>query len=361
MLVNTKPILITGGYGVVGEQIARALRRRHPHAPLILAGRNPAKAEALAKELGNTTTARVDMEQPNPLNGLRPRAVLAAVNDPHDNLLMDAARAGIPYVDITRWTERLRSAASRVGTVTLQSPVMFASSWMAGVAAMAAVAASRPLKRVNSIDIAVLFSLKDKAGPNSVEYMDRLARPFEVMIDGRPAQARPYTDPRRVTFPGGHTAKAYRFDTPDQLTLPVTTGAQTVAARIAFDDAMTTNLLVFLTRSGIWKLISGKRFTGLRRSLLYNPGAGAGHELVIEAAGLDESGQSKSVRATVRDPQGQTHLTALGAIIQLERVLGLDGAPPPAPGILYPDSAPQIESAFQLLRDFGATIEVSQR
>ncbi|MEK7784951.1 MAG: saccharopine dehydrogenase, partial [Chloroflexota bacterium] len=124
---------IAGGYGVVGEQIARALRRRHPRLPLTLAGRNPAKAEALAREY----------------------------------LLMDAARAVITYVDITRWTERLRSAASRVGTVTLQAPVMFASSWMAGVAAVVAVAASRPLKRVNSVDIAVLFSLKDKAGPNS--------------------------------------------------------------------------------------------------------------------------------------------------------------------------------------------------
>ncbi len=273
---------------------------------------------------------------------------------------MDAARAGIPYVDITRWTERLRSAASRVGTVTLQAPVMFASSWMAGVAAVVAVAASRPLKRVNSVDIAVLFSLKDKAGPNSAEYMDRLATPFEVMINGQPTQVRPYTDPRAVTFPGGYRGNAYRFDTPDQLTLPAATGAQTVAARIAFDDAMAANLLVFLTRSGIWKLISGERFTGLRRSLLYNPGAGASHELVIEAAGTDENGHSKSVRVAVRDPQGQTHLTALGAIIQLERVLGLDGAPSPAPGILYPDSAPQIESAFQLLRDFGATTEVSQ-
>lgn len=357
---NEQGVLIAGGYGVVGEQIARALRQRHPQWPLILAGRNPAKAEGLAQALGNTATARVDMEQPNPLGGRKPRAILAAVNDPHDYLLLDAARAGIPYVDITRWTERLRSAAARVATESLQAPVLFASAWMAGVATVAAVAASRQLSRVARVDIAVLFSLKDKAGPNSAEYMDRLATPFEVMIGGQPAQVYPYTDPRRVTFPGGHTAKAYRFDTPDQLTLPTTTGAHTVAARIAFDDALAANLLVFLTRSGIWKLISGERFTSLRRSLLYNPGAGASHEMVIEAAGVDENGHSKSVHVTVRDPQGQTHLTALGAVVQLERVLGLDGAPPPAPGIVYPDSAPQIEAAFQLLRDFGVTIEVSQ-
>jgi hypothetical protein len=227
---------------------------------------------------------------------------------------------------------------------------------MAGVAAIVAVALSKKFSRVDSIDISILYSLKDKAGPNSTEYMDRLAIPFEVMLNGEHKQVYPYTDPRQITFPGGYTTKAYCFDTPDQLTLPTTTGAKTVAARIAFDDAMATNLLVLLTRSGIWKLISGQRFTALRRSLLYNPGSGASHEIVIEAAGVDDSDNPKTVRATIVDLKGQTHLTALGALVQLERLLGLDGAPPPAPGIVYPDTAPQIDSALQVLRHFGATV-----
>lgn len=352
-------VLIAGGYGIVGQQAAQVIRQRHPDLPLIIAGRNPAKAETLARELTNADIVMLDMEQPNPLNGIVPRAILAVVNDPHDYLLTDAIRAGIPYLDITRWTERVRFAVSRVAAESLRAPVMLSSAWMAGIAAVVAVAIFHQLKRVDRIDISVLYSLKDKAGPNSAEYMDRLAIPFEVMLNGERKQVYPYTDPRKVTFPSGYTAKAYRFDTPDQFTLPVTTGAQTVAARIAFDDAMATNLLVLLTRSGIWKLISGKRFTSLRRSLLYNPGKGASHEIVIEAAGVDENGNPKTVLATIIDPKGQTHLTALGALVQLERLLGLDGAPPPAPGIVYPDTAPQIDSALQVLRDFGASVTTS--
>jgi len=77
-------VLIAGGYGVVRQQIAHAIRRHHPGLPLIIAGRNPAKAEALARELTNADTAKLNTGQLSPLGGLRPRAILAAVNDPRD-------------------------------------------------------------------------------------------------------------------------------------------------------------------------------------------------------------------------------------------------------------------------------------
>ncbi|MBI3650733.1 MAG: saccharopine dehydrogenase [Acidobacteria bacterium] len=360
MKVNIEEaVVIAGGYGVVGQQAAQIIRQRHPALPLIIAGRHPEKGEALAQELTNADTFKLDVEQPQPLKGIKPRAILAAVNDPHDYLLLEAAQSGIPYLDITRWTERLQEAASRLSGESLRAPVMLSSAWMAGVAAVIGVALAHQLQRLERLDISVLYSLKDKAGPNSAEYMDRLATPFEVMLNGERKQVYPYTDSRRITFPGGYTAKAYRFDTPDQFTLPTTTRAKTVTARIAFDDKIATSLLVLLTRSGIWKLISGARFTSVRRSMLYNPGKGASHEIVIEATGIDASGNSKTLRSVVVDAKGQTHLTALGALIQLERLLGLDGAPPPVAGIVYPDTAPQIDAALQTLRTFGATVETT--
>ena len=356
MISINDAILIVGGYGVVGRQVAECINQRHPSLPLIIAGRNPSKGESLIRKLTNADIATLDVEQHEPLKGIKPRAILAAVNDPHDYLLMDAIHSGIPYMDITRWTERLKMAVSGTSAKVFQAPVLLSSAWMAGLAAVVAVAVSRQLRSIDRIDISVLYSLKDKAGPNSAEYMDRLATPFTVMLNGEHQQVYPYTDPRKITFPDGHTAKAYRFDTPDQFTLPTTTGAKTVAARIAFDDAMATMLLVVLIRSGLWKLMSSKRFTPLRRSLLYNPGSGASHQIVINAVGQGESGNTKTIQATIVDSQGQTHLTAVGALIQLERLLGLDGAPPPAPGIVYPDTAPQIDSALQALGHFGVIV-----
>ena len=355
-MMTQNSILIAGGYGLVSQQLATFIRQRHPNLPLTIAGRNPEKANTLAQELGNATSFQLDTEQPTPLQSQQPRAVVAVVNDPHDYLLMDAVQQGIPYLDVTRWTERLRASVTSLTDTPLTAPAIFSSGWMGGIASILAVAATQTLHIVESIDISVLFSTQDKSGPNSVEYMDRLTTPFETLINGQPKQVFPYTDPRTVTFPNGYTTPVYRFDTPDQLTLPQTTGAKTVAARIAFDDAFSTNLLRFLTRSGIWKVISSNRLTPLRRSLLYNPGSGASHEIHITVTGRDTNGSSKTTVTTIVDPQGQTHLTALGALIQLERLLGLDGAVPPAPGIVYPDTAPQIEQTLQVLDQFGVRV-----
>ncbi|AFY37825.1 Saccharopine dehydrogenase [[Leptolyngbya] sp. PCC 7376] len=349
-------ILIAGGYGVVGRQIATLIRDHHPDLPLVIAGRNLKKAEALAQELGNASGLQLDVEQPKPLQENTPRAVIAVVNDSYDYLLMDAVSKEIPYLDVTRWPERLRQSIDALDEQSLRSPVMFASGWMGGVASVIAVAASQAIATIDSIDISVLFSLKDKAGPNSVEYMDRLATPFETMIAGRTTKVFPYTDPLKVKFPDGYQTAVYRFDTPDQMTLPQTTGAKTVAARIAFDDIFSTQLLRVLIRSGIWRLISGDRFTSLRRSLLYNPGSGASHQIRIDVKGKDAQDLPQKVTATIVDPKGQTHLTALGALIQLERLLGLDGMKPPIPGIIYPDTAPQIKNALQILQEFGVIV-----
>jgi len=360
-MTQKKSILLAGGYGLVGQQAAKLIRDRHTDLHLLIAWRNLEKADALASKLGNASGVRLDVEQPNPLQGKQlkeeqPSAVVALVNDPDDYLLLDTVKHGIPYVDVTRWPERLRESMGNLAGKPLQAPVLFASGWMGGIASVIAVAAAQALAKAERIDISVLFSLKDKSGPNSVEYMDRLATPFETVVDGQRKCVFPYTDPQEVTFPGGYTTSVYRFDTPDQLTLPQTTEAKTVAARIAFDDAFSTGFLRFLIRSGIWKLISGERFTSLRRSLLYNPGSGASHEIHIAVSGKDVENSPQQTIVTIVDPKGQTHLTALGALLQLDRLLGLDGAQSPDPGVVYPDTEPQIDHGLRLLAQFGVTV-----
>jgi saccharopine dehydrogenase-like NADP-dependent oxidoreductase len=349
-------VLVVGGYGVVGSQVAALVRRRHPDLRLVVAGRSAEKAARAAAGIGGATGAVVDVSRPHPLGDLRPLAVVSVVNDPGDHLLADAVSAGVPLLDVARWTDRVRGAAALLATRTPAAPVLLSSGWMAGIASTVAAGLAQQLSAVEEIDISVLYSLKDKAGPDSAEYMDRLATPFEVTIDGGTERVRPLGDSRRIVFPGGREAKVYRFDTPDQFTLPATTGARTVAARIAFDDAFTTSLLALLVRSGLWKLISGQRFTSLRRKLLYKPGPGACHEVVIDVVGSDDAGARVARRATISDPLGQTHLTAAATVIQLERLLGLDGASAPT-GLVYPDTAPQL-AAVDALRDVGVTVAI---
>ncbi|MFO7586179.1 MAG: hypothetical protein R6W69_15735 [Anaerolineales bacterium] len=357
-MTSSDAIFIAGGYGVVGAQLAEMMRQRHPDLPLILAGPNPDKAAGLVTKLTNAQAVSLDMQQAGPLNGLKPRAVIATANDPHDYLLREAVQNGIPYLDITRWTERVKVASLQLTKENLTAPVILSSAWMAGIVALVAASLARSLNTVERIEISVLYSLKDKSGPNSVEYMDRLATPYQVMLNGQLQQVYPYTDPLTVTFPGGYRAKTWRFDSPDQLTLPAAAGASTVTARIAFDDAFSTNLLAFLTRSGIWKMISGKRFASLRRALLYSPGSGAAHEIVIEVTGKTEDGSSRLLTANLVDPRGQTHLTAAGALIQLEYLLGLGSQSAPKPGLYYPEATADFGQAFKTLENLNVSLDI---
>src|ERR1044072_8687715 len=100
---STGPLLVVGGYGLVGAQAATMLRQRHEELPLVLAGRNPARARTLASAL-DARTARIDVRDERPLAALseRPAAILATTPDPADRLLVQAMREGIPIADIDR-------------------------------------------------------------------------------------------------------------------------------------------------------------------------------------------------------------------------------------------------------------------
>ena len=353
-------VLIVGGYGVVGQQIAIHTRERHPNLPILLAGRSPKKGEQLASELKHASTLTIDLNDPRPLQQLlkkgKPRAVIAAVNDPEDYLLNDSLTAGIPFLDITRWTSKMKSAIATINNRKLTAPVILSSSWMSGVAAIVSANLASELSTIDSIDIDILYSLKDKAGPNSVKYMDRLAQPFAITRDGKATTASPLSTSKKVTFPGGYSSKTFLFDTPDQFTLPLTVKAASVNSRITFNCALSTYSLVALIRLGIWKLISGEKFTWLRRKILYNPGKGDSHEIIIEVNGKDSNGNRKQLNASIVDPKGQTHLTSIGAVIQLERILGLNGYPAPDNRLIFPETTPLLKTALKTLNDFNVEV-----
>lgn len=337
-------VLIVGGYGVVGAQIASILRKRSPALRLLIGGRTPEKAQTLAAELGNATGVKFDVDDPASLSQLpeTPRLILVSVNDLQEVTLKAAIAAGIALVDITRWTARVRDLEAICAGSPLNAPVAQASAWMACVPGALARAAAAALESVGRVDMSILYSLKDKSGDNSVEYMDRLTVPFPVIRDGQSAMAVPFAESYRATFANGTTAKAYRFDTPDQHILPKLIKARSVAAYLAFDDKTMMAVFWFIVRSGIWDLLSGERFTKLRRGLLHNRGPGAPHHVRVDITGTS---CGKSTRRTIQitDPAGQTHLTAVGAALQVEWLLGLNGFTAAGAGLHYGEDIAPIE------------------
>ena len=357
-MTKEKAVLIAGGYGVVGEQVAALLRKRNADLPIIIGGRDKAKADATAKKIGNSTGIRLDVLRPGAITALTGElaAVVPVVNDRNDYLLVEAIRAGIPYIDITRWTSWQRDSIIRASYETMTAPVIFSSAWMAGVVAMVAKKLSEKFEQVDTVDIDILFALTDKAGPNSLEYADQLSKSFDIIQDGNVETVMPMTDPKMATFAGGETFKTYRFDTPDQMTLPVTLGANTVNGRIGYDDKFTVSFLAGMIKFGIWKILERPMFEKIRHSMLYNPGEGGAHKVTVQMTGRLANGTSKTIEATINDKEGQTHLTAVGTIVQIERALGLNGAVAAPAGITYPELHEDIDLALDILCTGGVEI-----
>lgn len=357
--MNAPRILIVGGYGVVGRQIAGLTAARHPDVELWIGGRSAQAASACAASFPGARGIVVDVDSLDPLAGFAelPNLIVAVANDRDDNLLLAAARREIAYVDITRWTPRLIKAMERLSAVPLKAPVVFASGWMAGVAASVAAHYGKGFGEISSIEIDILYGIKDRAGPNSIEYADQLDKPFTLWSCGQPVKVKPMTDPRAATFSDGQVRNCYRFDTPDQYTLVQTLGAAGVSSRLTYDDQAAVRFMRLLLSTGIWKLLSLPLFKQIRRGILYNPGEGATHEIALQIAGANAEGAQATAQVSIIDPRGQTHMTAAGAVVQVERLLGLGGRALPPPGVSFPEQAADSEKGMDALREMGVTIE----
>ncbi|WP_028543709.1 saccharopine dehydrogenase [Paenibacillus taiwanensis] len=313
-------VLIVGGYGVVGSQIARILLQRHPGMIILLGGRNPNRPVPFEEKSVQTVSVNNMAEDPLEHVTEELTLIINVVNDLEDRLLLSAVRRRIPLVDVTRWTERFIHAFNKLEEVNTSTPVIFSSGWMGGTAALFAKIISEGLWDTH-INIHALYSLKDKAGPDSTAYMDRLSIPFDIVENKVKRSVYPMTDPIKVRFPNDYITKSYRLDTPDHVTLVKDKNISAAHFRIAFDNKASTCALVAMVRTGLWGRLSGERFRRVRHSVLYNPGNGQPHYLVIHIRGRNVEGQYEERTIQLTDPLGQTHLTALGAAIQAENIV----------------------------------------
>ncbi|MEU3655453.1 saccharopine dehydrogenase [Streptomyces sp. NPDC032161] len=340
------PVLLVGGYGTVGAELARMAA---PSWPLVLTGRTVRRGQRLADETGAELRAW-DLTDPTPFRA-GVSAVAGVVNDPDDRVLRAAIHGGVPFVDVTRWTTRVQRAATVAALARPTAPVLLSSAWMGGVTSLVAACLGDRLGGADTVDVAIRWDLGDRAGADSVEFMDRLGLDFEVVRDGERRTVMPLSDVRRVRI-GESPTRVARIDTPEQFTLPLTLGATTATTRIGFSSPASTVALLAAKRLGFFRWGRGDRFTGARRGLLYAPGEGGTAQLRVDVVH-----EGDALSATVTDQAGQAHLTALGALMGLRRVRGEDGAPAPS-GVVFPEQLPNPQSVPSDLAAQGVDLVV---
>ncbi|MFE7564237.1 saccharopine dehydrogenase [Kitasatospora sp. NPDC057500] len=345
------PVLLVGGYGTVGTELARLVAAEHP---VLLTGRSAERGAALVRDLGGAPHAAVrrwDLADPAPFEAAV-RAVVGVVNDPDDRVLRAAAAGGIPYVDVTRWTVRLQRAATVAALLRPASPVLLSSAWMGGVVCLVAAHLAERLGGADRVETAVRWDLADRAGADSVEFMDRLGLDYEVVREGRRRTVAPLSDTRTVRI-GAHPTRVARIDTPEQFTLPLTLGSATATTRIGFSSGLSTRALLAAKHTGFFRWGRGERWQSARRALLHSPGDGGTALLRV-----DVTHGGRTLAAVVEDRAGQAHLTAVGGLLALRRALGTDGSAPAPAGVSFPEQTPAPARVLPALAALGVAVDI---
>jgi saccharopine dehydrogenase (NAD+, L-lysine forming) len=303
-------ILIVGGYGEVGHRLARLLEITHPDR-VIVAGRHPERVPRLrARRVDVDDLASIDAA----LEGVG--LVIACVRQREPQLLRAAVRRGLAYTSIAPpalpWPEiQDLSAEARLSGAR----VIFGAGIEPGISSVLARAAADRVGRVERVETALLFSVGDSYGSDSMVFlMDELA------------QGNAFTSSTLVEFPPPvGVRRAYNLPFSDQRYYAHTLGARTAIARLALDPPWIARAVSMLVHLGARKVAS--------RGGAHGPLSGMVERLRMRHAGEDRfallvevQGEHGVVRADLLG-RGQAQATAAGVLAIAEALLNREVTP----------------------------------
>lgn len=327
--MTAHPVLIVGGYGVVGTQVARILRAAHPGLPLAIAGRDRARAEALAGTLGRAAAHRADLGRAD--LGLPADAAFSAVltlaKDHALNAQHLARRAGIPHIAFSDFAFDIAPAVALAAQHPAGAPVVMLGHFLGGTVMMAALDLARSFSRIEAIEIGAVFDEEDIGGGAAKADLARIAGSVPLPLirqEGRWAWVSGEAAQRRFR---GHDGTEWAGEAAALLDAP-SLGAQTGADNVRIDIAV------------------GQPASRREKGIL-------SHEVVIEIRGVLADGRQGAARYDLIDDVGYTTMSARGAALAIERLLGLDGGPPAGPGLHYPETLFDAGQVVARMKAFG--------
>ncbi len=329
MLPN--PILLIGGSGAIGRSTARFLRDLHPDLPLLIGGRDLAKAEAAAAEIGNAQGVVLDLAADD--LGLGERLVSAiAVLFSDETLagLRFAHGRGVPHISISSGVYEIAPEVAIFMQKPDGAPVVLGYEWLVGATTVPTLEFTKAFGRVHDIVIGALVDEQDAGGPAVAADFERLERTMPAAFTRRDsAYIWRSGDDAKAGFRAvdGTAMEASGFSSVEVVSLATVTGAANVQFNIAIG-------------------VSSTRRRGEPMST----------EIIIELAGEDHAGRPLRIRHAVVHPQGAAPLTGLGVAMVLERLTGVDGKPATPPGLYFPYQLLESTAYLARLKAMGGTI-----
>jgi hypothetical protein len=327
-----KPVLIIGGSGVVGSQAAKTLRRLHPDLPITIGGRDLDRAAAVAKEIGSADATRVnlgraDLGQPS---GKAYSAVAMFLKDGTLNSLKYAQAKGLPYLSVSSGVFEVGPEMALYIHKPTNAPVLMDSNWLAGAATLPALYFANEFRTIEAIEIAAVLDEEDMGGPAAYADFERLttAAPHALILkDGTWLWASGEDASRSVKGVDGTEMTAQAYSPLDVLSLAGATEAKSIRFDLVFGQSASRR--------------RGESFST---------------EIIIEIVGEQKNGKTGRVRHELIHPAGQAPVTALGVALAVERLLGLAGGAPVAPGLYLPEVLIDPEYMVRRLKEIGTQI-----
>jgi hypothetical protein len=319
-----KPVLIIGGSGHVGSLTARTLRKLYPELPLTIGGRDLGRASAVAREVGGADVAKIDLERPDlglP-GGQAYSAIAVFVKDDTLNSLRYAQAKGVPYLSISSAMFELAPEVGLYIHRPTSAPILMDSLWLTGAATLPALHFAREFRTLEAIEIAAVLDEQDLGGPAALADLERLTRVVTssmLLKDGRWTWVSGADAVRSIRDVDGNELQAQSYASPDLMSLAAATDARSIRFDLAVGQSASRR--------------RGEPFST---------------EIIIELVGQRHDGQTVRARHELVHPAGQAPVTAMGVAVGIERLLGLAGGPPVAPGLYLPHVL--IEPAYMLRR-----------
>lgn len=329
------PILLMGGSGSIGHQAARAIRATYPDVPLLIGGRDLAKAQRAAAEMGRAQGVAIDTASDDLGLGAQPVSAVVVLYKDHSLAGLRFAQArGIPHLSISSGVFEIAPEIASYMQAPHASAVVLGYEWLVGATTVPALHLAKSFSQVDEIRIGALVDEQDTGGPAvaaDFDYLNHLMPAALTRRDG--AWLWREGDEAKAVFSAldGSEINASGFSSIDVTGLASATGARSVQ----FD--------------------LGQGVSSSRRQ-----GGPLSTEIILQIAGRDRSGQALRTRHAVVHPGGAAPLTGMGIALLLERLVGLDGKPPVAPGLYFPYQI--LDASHYLARlaqEGGAIVELS--
>lgn len=328
------PILFMGGSGAIGHQTARALRAAHPDVPLLIGGRDLAKAEQTAEQISNAQGVVIDARADDLGLGDRPVSAIALFYMDHALAgLRFAQRRKVPHLSISSGVFEIAPQIASFMHTPDAAPIVLGYEWMVGATTVATLHIAKAFARVHDIRIHALVDEQDGGGPTVAVDFEHLNKMLPAALTRRDGEfIWREGDDTKVSFRAvdGTVLEGAGFSSIDVTGL----AAATDAANVEFNLASS---------------VSSTRRQGQPMST----------EILIEIEGTDHQGSALRTRHALVHRAGAAALTGLSVAMLLERLIGLDGQPPVSPGLYFPYQLLEAQAFLpRLEKDGGELIEL---